>query len=253
MLAIIFWIIQKTYRLHVTCWNESGRKLPTAFNSQQLLRWLRPKRYIFSFFLHTKNTKKYVHIDTNLKSMSTLDSMYETYVRNVRNLELFGTSKVEFWGAKSRTFWTCPQKSGNLEILRNPEKSQKSIKSQKSRKSAKSRVFGVPKATIRDLLKSLSGHKISTFRDFPQKSGFLEILVRTWNFRISQVPKKVQNFRLFGTSKKSKKCAVCRGNDASQMAAYFAPWRQKKRTFFDFFEGKGKKCTFFGNFAGFCD
>ena len=47
-----------------TCWNCVGRKLPTAYTSQQLLRWLRPKRYIFPFFLSTKNTEKYVHIDT---------------------------------------------------------------------------------------------------------------------------------------------------------------------------------------------
>ena len=41
-----------------TCWNWMGRKLPTAFNSQQLLRWLRPKRYIFSIFLVNKKLKK---------------------------------------------------------------------------------------------------------------------------------------------------------------------------------------------------
>ena len=48
----------KTLPCNIIHVSESGRKLPTAYTSQQLLRWLRPKRYIFPIFLHTKNSEK---------------------------------------------------------------------------------------------------------------------------------------------------------------------------------------------------
>ena len=170
MLAIIFWIIQKTYRLHVTCWNESGRKLPTAFNSQQLLRWLRPKRYIFSFFLHTKNTKKYVHIDTTHKSTSTLDSMSETCVRNVQDLEILGPQKSSSEVPKivlSGHVRQSPEILKFCEILKN----RKNRKNRKNPENPEKVDFlasqRLPYATCQNRVPDTKSPEISTFRESP--------------------------------------------------------------------------------------
>ena len=157
-------------------------------------------------------------------------------------------------------FWTdfrksreSPKKSRKSRNLENLQKSQKSAKSTKSAKSRKSAIFGTLARTIQDLPKSTNLAKV-------------EFLAKSWIWRIrcpdtkkvpksgpKKVPKKSQIFAIFDPPKKSKKWSVCRGNDASQMAAYFNWRRQKNRHFLAFLEGKGKKCTFFGNFERFSD
>ena len=120
MLAIIFWIIQKSYQVHVSCWNASGRKLPTAYTSQQLLRWLRPKRYIFPFFLSTKNTEKYVHIDTThiacwhwISCPKLVSEMSEILHILVAQKSSFEVSKIVLFGH----FRKSPEILKSYEIL----------------------------------------------------------------------------------------------------------------------------------------
>ena len=235
-----------------TCWNWMGRKLPTAFNSQQLLRWLRPKRYIFSIFLVNKKLKKICTTHNKRSGLSPYDTTRNDFQKVAES--------TKFWTPKSRVLWRPESyfsdfsgKSRNLQNLQNLQKSQKSQKSAKSAKSRKSTIFCCLKATIRDRSESLFGQQKSQNLDFSQKCRFLKFCVRTAKITISQNRKKVENFRIFRPAKKSKKCAVCRGDRWSQMAAYFTLRRQKKRTFSSFFLGKGKKCTFFGNFDVFLD
>ena len=157
-------------------------------------------------------------ISTHTRLMLTLDFMSETCVRNVRNPELFGSSKVEFWGVQNRTFWTFPEKSGNPEILGNPEFCQKSEKSQKSRKSRKSRLFGTLKGILRKPLKSCLAAKISKISTFPEKCDFQNFVFRHDFLRFPEVEKKCENFGIFDPSKNRKKWSKYRGNRRSQMA-----------------------------------
>ena len=137
MLAIIFCLIQKPYRMHVTCWNALGRKLPTDYTSQQLLRWLRPKRYIFPIFLLPKNSEKYVHIDTTHIACRHWISMSETCVRNVRNLEILGPQKSSFEVPKvvlSGHFRKSPEILKSCETMKNHKNQENRKKVEKVEK-----------------------------------------------------------------------------------------------------------------------
>ena len=151
-------------------------------------------------------------ISTHTRLMLTLDFMSETYVRNVRNPELFGSSKVEFWGVQNRTFWTFPEKSGNPEILRNPEFCQKSEKSQKSRKSRKSRLFGTLKGILRKPQKSCLAAKISEIPTFPEKCDFQNFVFRHDFLRFPEVEKKCKIFEIFDPQKIEKNGQTTVGN-----------------------------------------
>ena len=207
----IFCLIQNLAMWHVTCWNESGRKLPTAYTSQQLLGgW--GQRDIFFHFFCTQKTQKNMDIFQLTGLMLTLDFMSETFVRNVRNPELFGSSKVEFWGVQNRTFWTFPEKSGNPEILKNPEFSEKSEKSQKSGKSRKSRLFGTLKGILRKPQKSCLATKISKIRTFPEKCDFLDFVSGHDFLRFPESEKKCENFGIFDLKKIEKNGQTTVGN-----------------------------------------
>ena len=197
MLVIIFWLIQKPYHVHLSCWNASGRKLPTAYTSQQLLRWLRPKRYIFPFFLLAKNTEKYVHIDTTHDRMSTLDSMSETCVRNVRNLEFLGPQKSSSEVPKivlSGHVRKSPEILKSCEILKNHKNRKNRKNLENSEKVHFLALWRLPYATCqnrspdtkiqisglfaksRDFWKSCSGHEISGFARCQKKCENFEFL-----------------------------------------------------------------------------
>ena len=249
---IIFWIIQKPYHVHITCWNVSGRKLPTAYTSQQLLGGWGQRRYIFPFFLHTKNTEKYGYINPHT---SHVDTRF-----HVRNLCPKCPKSWTFWDLKSRVL-RCPKSyfsdiSGKVRKSGNLRKSwilPKIGKIAKIRKISKKSTFwhfeGYPTQTA----KILSGSKNLENLDFSGKVRFPEFCVPTRFFAISGSRKKVRKFRNFRPSKNRKKVSNYRGKRRSQMAVVLHFRRQKKCHFSRFFEGKGKKCTFFGNFDGFCD
>ena len=173
--------------------------------------------------------------------------------RMSKNYAILDTKKVRFWCPKNRFFWTFPEMSEickNHKNLQNLKKVQKSGKSTKSRVFAKSRDFGHLKGLIRTWLESLSGRQSG---HFGRSVRMARIQLRDQISGLSGIRKKCQNFRLFGPLKKSKICAGCRVVRSSQMAAEIAPWRQKNSTFSALSRGKGKKCTFFGNFERFCD
>ena len=182
-----------------------GRKLPTAYTSQQLLRWLRPKWYIFSYFLLPKNTKKYVHIDTTHIACWHWISCPLLMSEIVKNLEILGPQKSTFGVSKIVLFGQFPEKSRNPEIVRNRKNQQKSQKSAKSTKSQKSRIFGTLKATIRNLPKSLSGAKIQKISTFPEKCDFQNFVFRHDFLRFPEVQKKCENFGIFDPKKIGKK------------------------------------------------
>ena len=198
-----------------TCWNWMGRKLPTAFNSQQLLRWLRPKRYIFSIFLVNKKLKKICSNSQQEKWSVTIWHYSKRLPKSCRKYEILDTKKSSFVTSRIVLFGLFRKVQKSTKFA----KSQKSQKSAKSAKSRKSTIFCCLKATIRDRSESLFGQQKSQNLDFSQKCRFLKFCVRTAKITISQNRKKVENFRIFRPAKKSKKCAVCRGDRWSQMAA----------------------------------
>ena len=181
-----------------------GRKLPTAYTSQQLLRWLRPKWYIFSYFLLPKNTKKYVHIDTTHVACWHWISCPLLMSEIVKNLEILGHQKSTFELSKIVLFGQFPEKSRNPEIVRNRKNQQKSQKSQKSRKLRKCRIFGTLKATIRNLPKSLSGAKIQKISTFPEKCDFLKFVSGHEFCRFPEGQKKCENFEILTPRKIGK-------------------------------------------------
>lgn len=240
MLAIIFWIIQKTYRLHVTCWNESGRKLPTAFNSQQLLRWLRPKRYIFSFFLHTKNTKKYVHM-TPISSPCRHWIPYPKLVSGMSEiLNFLGPQKSSSEVPKvvlSGHVRKSPENLESYEILKNHKNPENRRNREKVRKveflasqrlpyvtcwnrcpDTKSRLF----ATFRkspDFWKSLSGHEISGSRRCQKKCKIFDF----------SGPQKNRNFGLYavGTTRRKWRHISIGGGKKNALFSTFSRVKQK--------------------------
>ena len=221
---IIFWIIQKPYHVHITCWNVSGRKLPTAYTSQQLLGGWGQRRYIFPFFLSTKNTEKYGYIPTHT---SHVDTRF-----HVRNLCPKCPKSWTFWDLKSRVL-RCPKSyfsdiSGKVRKSGNLRKSwilPKIGKIAKIRKISKKSTFwhfeGYPTQTA----KILSGSQNLQNPDFSGKVRFLEFSVRTRFFAISGSPKKVRKFRNFRPQKNRKKSAVHRG-DRRSLQAVVLPFRR---------------------------
>ena len=236
MLAIIFWIIQKTYRLHVTCWNESGRKLPTAFNSQQLLRWLRPKRYIFSIFLVNKKLKKICSNSQQEKWSVTIWHYSKRLPKSCRKYEILDTKKSSFVTSRIVLFG----------LFR---------KVQKSTKYAKS-------AKITKIAKICKICKISKKYDFLLSEGY-----HTWSVRIAVWTAKIAKSRLFAKVQISEiLCPNSKNHDfaKSQKSRKFSdfptckkiekvccmPWRSMIANGGIFHSSEAKKTHFFALFFG---
>ena len=86
--------IQKSYHV-ITIMMVMGRKLPTAFNSQQLLRWLWPKRYIFPFFSVAKNRKIWHIKPTKYSGLTHNTDKIETWILTCPKVADLDTSKVQ--------------------------------------------------------------------------------------------------------------------------------------------------------------
>ena len=179
------------------------------------------------------------------------------HVRNVEKLSRFGHQKSRVFGHQKSYFLAKSgkvrksEKSAKITKISKISKNQQNPeKVAKSRKSRKFRLFGTLEATLRIWSESPSGGQSGHFGGSVRQVRFR---VRRPDFRTFRRPKKVQKFRLFDPPKKSKIWAGCRGDRSSLSEVVFALRRQKNSTFFDFFGGKAKKCTFFGNFERFCD
>ena len=131
---------------------------------------MRPKRYIFPIFLHTKNSEKYVHMIPHTCPRSTLESMSETCVRNVRNLEFLGPQKSSSEVSKivlSRHFRKSPEILKSCEILKN----RKNRKNRKNPENPEKVDFlasqRLPYATCQNRVPDTKSPEISTFRESP--------------------------------------------------------------------------------------
>ena len=119
----------------------SGRKLPTDYTSQQLLRWLRPKKiYFFSFFRDEKIQKNSTYNNSSsLRDwhMSDLETMSKKY----SGLRFLTPQNVKFWDVRNRTFWQIcrflqkSQKSGKIEKIAKIPKNRKNRKNRKNPKN----------------------------------------------------------------------------------------------------------------------
>ena len=228
MLVIIFLLIKKPYHVHVS-WCALGRKLPTAYTSQQLLRWLWPKRYIFSIFWRLKNSKKLLAQLSKTTVRWQLETINFQMLHVRKSWQLLDTSNSCLECHKCRTcrhvlaarFWTCQDllpKLEKLRFLRNPEKSKnlqksaKSAKSTKPRKVAKScdsgglcRVHAKPQkieknrkfSDFRKIAKNRKNRKISKF-----------LTIRTIRTLASGAPTFVSGAHFGPWKKSTKMCCV---------------------------------------------
>ena len=125
---IIFWIIQKPYHVHIW-WCESGRKLPTAYTSQQLQVVEAKEIYFFNFFVH-KKLKKIEIYTTQQTTYWHIDSSLEIMSAKVRKVAILDTKIWDFGRPEIAHF-------GHFGDHVRSSKSQKSAKSRKIRKIAK--------------------------------------------------------------------------------------------------------------------
>ena len=136
-----FFCSQKTFHVHMS-WIVSGRKLPTAYTSQQLLSGVGQSDIFFQFFCSQKTQKNRYTKSSKLVFGTHLETS-DFMSGKSRNCTILDTKKVEILDTRNRTFWTNPEKSRNL---RNLQKSQKSAKSRKIAKIAKiSKISKIPK------------------------------------------------------------------------------------------------------------
>ena len=223
---------------HLTYGHESGRKLPTAYTSQQLQRWLRPKKIYFSNFFAHKKLRKIAHISQPTQAVSWVAAC-----RNgcPKSSEILGPQTSGFEVSKIVLFVRFAEKSTKVRKVANPDKSWQILKNPKNPEKSQNRqkVDFWPKVEILAGLAGLSGQLSEA-----KKIDF---------FQVRKNPKNSENFDFFDPPKKPKKSAVSRGDRWSLLAAYSTNRRQKKRTFSRIFEGKGKKCPFFRLNARFLD
>ena len=233
---IIFWIIQKPYHVHITCWNVSGRKLPTAYTSQQLLRWLRPKRYIFPFFLSTKNTEKYVHIDTThiacwhwISCPKLVSEMSEILHILVAQKSSFEVSKIVLFGH----FRKSPEILKSYEIL-NFAKNRKNRKNPENLEKVDFlALWRVSYANRKNPVWQPKSRKSRLFR----KSPIFWILCSDTIFCDFRKSKKSAKFSEFSTLKKSKKMVKLPWETSIATGGSFALSEVKKVPFFEVFRG----------------
>ena len=230
----IFWIIQNLAMWHVTCWNESGRKLPTAYTSQQLLGGWGQRDIFFQFFCTQKTQKNmciwsHTHVHDRhwnrcpklVSGMSEILNFWDlksrvlrcpkSYFRDISGKVRKSWNFAKSWKitkitkipkipkiSKKSIFWLpeCYHTSGPEIAFRTPE-------SPKSRLSAKVRISGIlcPDTKFQDFRSAKKSAKISTFRGLK----ISEILVcMPWERRVanggifrSVRAKKSSIFRLF--------------------------------------------------------
>ena len=113
-----------------------GRKLPTAYTSQQLLSGVGQSDIFFQFFCSQK-LRKIASKSRQSWSCLTCRNVQNFMSRKSKNCTILDTKKSRFWTPEIVLFWTNPEKSRNLENLENLQKSQKSAKSRKISKIAK--------------------------------------------------------------------------------------------------------------------
>ena len=138
--------------------------------------------------------------------------------QNRRVHELDESAESYFWTdfRKSRESPEKSRKSRNLEKMPKPQKMPKSTKSAKSWKKS---IFGTLARTIRDLPESTKSARIAILARSRIWLDHCPDTKKVLSGGPKKVPKKVQIFAIFRPPKKPKFWSVCRGNDASQMAA----------------------------------
>ena len=230
----IFCLIQNLAMWHVTCWNESGRKLPTAFNSQQLLGGWGQRDIFFQFFCTQKTQKNMciwhqTHVHDRhwipcpklVSGMSEILNFWDlksrvlrcqkSYFRDISGKVRKSWNLAKSWKItkitkiaeipkipKKSTFWVPEgyHTSGPEIAFRRPE-------SPKSRLSAKVRISGdlCPDTKFQDFRGAKKSAKISTFRDLKISE---KLLCMPWERRVANGgifqlagAKKTHFFRLF--------------------------------------------------------
>ena len=235
MLVIIFLHTKNLTILHVS-WCALGRKLPTAYTSQQLLRWLWPKRYIFPFFLYTKNTEKYVHIDNSQVSCwhwiscpKLVSEMSEILHILVAQKSSFEVSKIVLFGH----FRKSPEILKSYEILN-------FVKNRKNRKNLENlekvdflALWRVSYANRKNPVWQPKSRKSRLFR----KSAISRILCPDTIFCDFRKSKKSAKFSEFSTLKKSKKMVKLPWETSIATGGSFALSEVKKVPFFEVFRG----------------
>ena len=185
-----------------------------------------------------------MHIDTTHNRMSTLDSMSETCVRNVRNLEFLGPQKSSSEVSKivlSRHFRKSPEILKFCEILKN-HKNRKNPENPENLEKIDflaSRVL--PYVRSRNRVPDTRIAKISTFResaDFRrfvsghEISGFPECQKKCENFDFSG-PQNFRNFGLYavGTTRRKWRHISLRGGKKIALFRTFSRVKEKNVPF----------------------
>ena len=113
---IIFWIIQKPYHVHIW-WCALGRKLPTAYTSQQLLSGWGQRDIFFQFFCCQK-TQKNRDISTHQVTCWHIDSNIRIMSAKVPESCDSGHQNLEILDSKNRTFRTLWRPCSELRIAK---------------------------------------------------------------------------------------------------------------------------------------
>ena len=245
-----FFAHKKPYHVHVS-WCVSGRKLPTACTSQQLLRWLWPKRYIFSIFWRLKNSKKLLAQTPRAIVRWQLETI-NLQMLHVRKSCNFWTPQTRVWSVThvvpADMFWQqdsghvriCSQNSKSwdfCEILKNPKICKNLQNLQNPQNREKLRKVAILVVCVGYMPNHKKSKKIENFRIFA-KSRKIEKIEKNRNFWQSGQSEtwrpECQLSCPDGSSdpeKNRQKCAVCRRIDASRKTAEITFRRAKKCTF----------------------
>ena len=222
--------------LHLTCWNESGRKLPTAYTSQQLLGGWGQRDIFFQFFC-TQKTQKNMCIWSHTH-------VHDRHWNRCPKLVSGMSEILNFWDLKSRVL-RCP-KSYFRDISGKVRKSWNFAKSWKIAKIAK--IAKIPKIPKKSTFWRPKGYHTQPAR----------IAFRTPNLQKSRLSAKVRisgnpcpdtKFWDLGPAKKSAKISTFPTPKKSEKLCCM-PWERRVANGGIFRSAEVKKSSIFRLFRG---